>query len=56
MIMLEIFLKKPFDIIAMTPGGALGLSCVYSAQLMTHPAVYTLPFILQLCYRPLGIL
>ena len=23
---------------------------------MTHPAIYTLPFILQLCYKPFGIL
>ena len=25
-------------------------------QLMTHPAIYTIPFTLQLCYKPLGIL
>ena len=36
--------------------GTLWLCCVYIAQLMTHPAVYTLPFILQLCYKSLGIL
>ena len=30
--------------------------CVHIAQLMTHPAIYTLPFTLQLCYKPLGIL
>ena len=48
--------KKPFDIIAMTPRGTLGLCCVHISQLMTHPAVYTLPFTLQLCYKPLGIL
>ena len=48
--------KKPFDIIAMTPRGTLGLCCVHIAQLMTHPAVYTLPFTFQLCYKPLGIL
>ena len=40
----------------MTPRGTLGLCCVYIAQLMTHPAIYTLPFTLQLCYKPLGIL
>ena len=40
----------------MTPRGTLGLCCVRIAQLMTHPAVYTLPFTLQLCYKPLGIL
>ena len=40
----------------MTPRGTLGLCCVYIAQLMTHAAIYTLPFTLQLCYKPLGIL
>ena len=40
----------------MTPRGTIGLCCVHIAQLMTHPAVYTLPFTLQLCYKPLGIL
>ena len=40
----------------MTPRGTLGLCCVHIAQLVTHPAVYTLPFTLQLCYKPLGIL
>ena len=40
----------------MTPRGTLGLFCVHIVQLMTHPAIYTLPFILQLCYKPLGIL
>ena len=40
----------------MTPRGTLGLCCVHIGQLMTHPAVYTLPFTLQLCYKPLGIL
>ena len=40
----------------MTPGGTLGLSCVHYALLLTHPAIYTLPFSLQLCYKPLGIL
>ena len=40
----------------MTLGGTLGLCCVHIAQLMTHPAIYTLPFTLQLCYKPLGIM
>ena len=40
----------------MTPRGTLGLCYVHIPQLMTHPAVYTLPFTLQLCYKPLGIL
>ena len=40
----------------MTPRGTLGLCCVHIAQLITHPAVYTLPFTLQLCYKPLAIL
>ena len=39
----------------MTPRGTLGLCYVYIAQLMTHTAIYTLPFTLQLCYKPLGI-
>ena len=56
MIKLEICQKQPFDIIAMTPSWTFGLCCVYITQLMTHPAVYTLPFTLQLCYKPLGIL
>ena len=56
MTILENCPKQPFDIIAMTPRGTLGLCCVHIAQLMTHPAVYTLPFTLQLCYKPLGIL
>ena len=56
MITLEIFQKQPFDIIAMTPIGTLGLCCVHIAQLMTHPAVYTLPFTWHLCYKPIGIL
>ena len=56
MIKLEICQKQPFDIITMTPRGTLGLCCVHIAQLMTHPAIYTLPFTLQLCYKPLGIL
>ena len=49
-------LKATFDIIAMTPRGALGLCCIHIAQLMTHPTVYALPFTLQLCYKPLGVL
>ena len=56
MITLEICQKQPFDIIAMTPRGTLGLCRFHIAQLMTHPTVYTLPFTLQLCYKPLGIL
>ena len=56
MTILKIWQKQPFDIIAMTPRGTLGLCCVHIAQLVTHPAVYTLPFTLQLCYKPLGIL
>ena len=56
MIILEICQKQPFDIIAMTPRETLGLCCVHIAELMTHLAVYTLPFTLQLCYKPLGIL
>ena len=40
----------------MTPRGALGLCCVHISRLMTHPAVFTLPFTLQLCYKQLGIL
>ena len=55
---LEICLKQPFDIIAMrnTPRGTLGLCGIHIAQLVTHPAIYTLQFTLQLCYKPLGIL
>ena len=56
MIMLEICQKQPFDIIAMTPRGILGLCCVHILQLMIHTAIYTLSFTLQLCYKPLGIL
>ena len=40
----------------MTPRGTLGLCCVQIAQLMTYPAIYTLPFTLQLYYKPPGIL
>ena len=32
------------------------LHCVHIHQLITYPAVYTLLFSLQLCYKPLGIL
>ena len=39
----------------MTQRGTLGLYRVHIAQLMTHPAIYTLTFTLQLCYKPLGI-
>ena len=39
-----------------SPRGTIGLCCVNIAQLMTHLAVYTLPFNLQLCCKPLGIL
>ena len=56
MITLEICQKQPFGIIAMTPRETLGLCCVHIAQLMTYPGVYTLPFTLQLCYKPLDIL
>ena len=56
MIILEICQKQPFDIIAMTPRGTPGLFCVHIAQLMTHPAIYTLTFTLQLRYKLLGIL
>ena len=55
-IIFEICQKEPFDIITMIPTGTLGLCCVHIAQLMTHPVVYALPFTLQLCYKPLGIL
>ena len=51
---LKICQKQPYDIIAMTPRGILGLCCVHIAQLVTHPAAYMLPFTLQLCYKPLG--
>ena len=56
MIISEICQKNHFDIIAMTPRGTLGLCCVHIAQLVTHLAIYTLLFTLQLCYKPLGIL
>ena len=56
MITMEICQKQPFDIVGMSPRGTFGLCCVHIAQLMIHPAVYTLPFTLQLCYKSLGIL
>ena len=40
----------------MTPRRTLRLCSIHIAQLMTHPAIYTIPFTLQLCYKPLGIL
>ena len=40
----------------MTPRGTFRLCCVHISQLMTHLAVYTLPFTLQFCYKPLSIL
>ena len=40
----------------MTPRGTLGLYCVHISQLLTHQAIYTTPFTLQLRYKPLGIL
>ena len=55
-LILEICQKQPFPFIAMTPRGILGLGCVYIAQLITHAVIYTWPFTLQLCYKPLGIL
>ena len=47
---------KPFDIIILTPRATLGMCCFHIAQLMTHTAIHTLLFTLQLCYKPLGIL
>ena len=40
----------------MTSRGTLGLCCVNIAQIMTHPAIYTLLFTLKLYYKLLGIL
>ena len=40
----------------MTPRGTLGLFSVHIAQFLTDSATYTLPFSLQLCYKPIGIL
>ena len=56
MVILDICQKQPFDIGAMTPRGTLGFGYTHIAQLMTHPAIYTLLFTLQLCYKPLGTL
>ena len=39
----------------MKPRGTLGLCCVHIAQLVTHPAVYTLPFTLQFVTSPLAL-
>ena len=56
MITLDICQKQPFDIVAMTPRETLGLCYAHIAELMTHSAVCTLQFTLQLYYKPLGIL
>ena len=56
MIILKICKQLPFDIMAMTRGETLGLCCAYTAHLMTHPAIYTLPFTLKLCYKSPGIM
>ena len=40
----------------MTPRRIIGLCSVHTAQLMTHQAIYTLLFTLQLCYKPLGVM
>ena len=56
MIILNICQKEPFDFIAMTQRETLRLCYVLIADLVTYPAVYTLSFTLQLCYKPLGIL
>ena len=56
MVILEICQKQPFDIIAMTARGTLGLCCAHIVQLMTDPAICILPFTLQFCYKPPGIL
>ena len=46
---------KPLDIIILIPRETLGMYCFHIVQLMTHTAVQTLSFTLQLCYKPLGI-
>ena len=56
MVILDVCQKQLFVIITMTQRGTLGLCCARIAQLITHPAIYTLPFTLQLCYKALGIL
>ena len=40
----------------MTSRGTLVLCCVDIAQIMTHPAIYTLLFTLKLYYKLLDIL
>ena len=55
MVILEIFQKQTFDVIAMIPRWTLGFCCTHIAQLMIYPAIHTLPFTLQLCYKALGI-
>ena len=37
----------------MTPRETLRLCYVNITQLMTYPAIYKLPFTLQLCFKPL---
>ena len=44
MIISDISEKQSFEIMKMTPRETLGLRCVQINQLMTYPAVYTLPF------------
>ena len=40
----------------MKPEGTLGLCWVDISQSMTHPAIYTLTFTLQLCYKISGVI
>ena len=40
----------------MTPRDTFGLCCVHIDQLMTHPAIYTLPLTLQLYFMSLSML
>ena len=56
MTILEIYQKKPFDIVAMTPRSTVGFCCACIAQSITHPAISTLTFTPQLCYKPLSML
>ena len=56
MIIWEMCQEDSSDNIAVTPGGTLKLCCVHTAQLMTHPAIYTVQITLQLCYKRIGIL
>ena len=44
MIVLRIQQEDSFDIIAMTQRKTLRLCCFHISQLITHPAIYTLPF------------